>query len=234
MRILDIRGFEGPGWLEVSDAQLSVLPWSSIARIDIFDEGLAVSRGTGWLVSPCTLVTAAHVVDAWRGAAGRHEIVVEFRRLGREFRPMEIRLHDAFVAGAGEYYDPLDVAAIRIEDTGLDPLPISSPQAGSARVELAGFPRFDRWADSYVTQHGTMIRPDEDENILLYPIDSKGGHSGAPIVVDAGTSSAVAIGIHVWPFEGNPYSDRYPRHNVGLALNRPMVEFLEGCISDWG
>lgn len=230
----DIVGLRGPQWADVTSDQLTQLPWSSIARVDVMEGVSAVSRGTGWLVSSHTLVTAAHVVDLPRRPAEPREILLKFKSLNTEFLAEEIEVHPSYVFNGGNYYDLFDIAAIRLSETRLPSLAISSQPISQTQVELAGFPLWRHWADNFVTHSGQMIRPDGDRNILLYQADTKGGHSGAPVVVNAGTADAAVIGIHVQPFGGNPFSSTFPRHNVGLVLSQDLVGFITNRVADWG
>jgi len=234
LRPLDIVGLEGPQWVDVTSDQLTQLPWSSVAQVDVMEGTSVVSRGTAWLASQHALVTAAHVVDLPRRPAEPREIIVKFRSSNIDLIAEEIEVHSSYVFKGDSPYDLFDLAVIRINDTGLPSLKFSSQSIGQAQVELAGFPQWQTWTDHFVTHSGPMIRPNRDKNIILYQVDTKGGHSGAPVVVDSGSADAVVIGIHVQPFGGNPYSDIYPRHNVGLVLNQDLVTFIADNVRAWG
>ena len=230
----DIVGLGGgPRWRDVSPEQLEKLPWSSIAQIVVSENDDVVSVGTGWLASSNTVVTAAHVVDLPRRPANARSVAVRFSSIDRVFQVEDIEVHDSYVFKGSSHYDQFDIAMLCVDDTGLPKLKIESEKLEPAEVEIAGFPKFGSWTGRFVTHNGSLVYPPGDENILLYSVDTKGGQSGAPVVVNSGTADAAVIGIHVQPTGGNPFSSTYPRHNVGLAFTRELSLFVTEITRQW-
>jgi S1-C subfamily serine protease len=83
--------------------------------------GLRIA-GSGWVAKPSLIVTAAHVV------AGQNDTVVEKPGSTQKF-PATVVVFDA----------RNDIAVLRVRGLGLRPLPMVTPQAGTA-VAILGYP----------------------------------------------------------------------------------------------
>ncbi len=209
-RTADILG-NTPRWNEVPAAELRSPPHVAIASIRIHISS-AFSKtsffaGTGWFIKPGRVVTAAHVLDirrAWGSVAGATNWHVEVvpavsaavaEPLGATWAT-RIDRHPRFVDDVGS---PWDLAVITV--TPLEGLPASQclaaqigPEQTGVKVAISGYP----WNNGHPQtqfRHAGLVPAREGTN-LYYDIDTEGGQSGSPVLLQTSAAS-VAIGIHV-------------------------------------
>jgi hypothetical protein len=212
-----------PRWQPVQAAMLAMLPWSSICAISITRADSTELAGTGWLAGPATVITAAHVIASASHGNGDLGFQVRFPGTGLVSTALDAHFHDRYRGDPGDLFDPFDIAALRIEDPGLPALPIVQPVPALDSVEVAGYPGM---------AHGTLVTHSAGavrlaNGLVLHTADTKDGHSGAPVLATAGPGQErVVVALHVQGYEGNPEAGSFPEHNVALALEKALADFV--------
>ena len=180
--------------------------------------------GTGWLVAPAVVLTAAHVVCDAR-ERGATALALTFVR-GPE---RSVSVDACQLAGTVEEKDILDAAALPLtEALDLTPLAIQPGPATLGTAVIAGFPRHSSVAPGTLVRHrGAFQRPPERPELVLHQVETRKGHSGAPMV-DVSTGTPRAISIHVGGFDRNPLSGeaKYAKHNLALVFEGPLLAWL--------
>jgi S1-C subfamily serine protease len=130
-------------------------------------------KGSGWVAAPDLVVTNAHVVS---GAA-----VTRVQPGGEGPRKRaEIVLFD----------DKNDVAVLRVDGLGLDPLPLAAPEYGEVSAVL-GFPENARALDIEPARTGATQRVISGDaynrgpvqrTVTSFRVDVRPGNSGGPVV----------------------------------------------------
>ncbi len=129
-------------------------------------------EGSGWVAAPDLIVTNAHVV------AG--ETVTRIQPGGTELpRRAEVVLFDA----------KNDVAILRVDNLGLNPMPLAAPEVGEAAAVL-GFPESGpldvRPARTGATQHvisgDAYNRGPVERTVTSFRVYVRPGNSGGPVV----------------------------------------------------
>ncbi len=186
-------------------------PWRMICGLHIRAGGLSY-RGTGWLVSPKTVVTAGHCVydsHTMGGWATSIEVTPGLDREQEPFGKTESRNFSS-VAGWIEDRDPdQDFAAIHLDEAFGDSIgwfPISVPndeELVNGSVHISGYPA-DRGYGREQHHHKNRVRHMTKER-LFYEVDTYGGQSGSPVfVIDPQSGVPRAIGIHAYGIGGTP------------------------------
>lgn len=212
-----------PAWRPVDTALLSTQPWASICAISVVAGDHIDLAGTGWLAGPSTVITAAHVVaNAVRGN-GAIGFQVRFPGNGITSTALDAHFHDKYRGDPAEFFDPFDIAALRIADPGLPSLAMAGPGSAADAVEVAGYPPAEE--GRLVLDTGSVQRL--AGGVILHTADTHEGHSGAPVLVRAGADQQrVALALHVQGYRGNPEAARFPQHNVALALENELADFV--------
>jgi S1-C subfamily serine protease len=143
--------------------------------------GLRIA-GSGWVVAPSLVVTAAHVV------AGEDDTVVEARRSTRGLRALVVA-----------FDKKNDLALLRVRRLRLRPLPLREPTAGQA-VAILGYPENGSLAVVPGRLGSTAVVLSEDaygdgpiaRTITSVRGDVRHGNSGGP-TVDASGAAATTV-----------------------------------------
>jgi S1-C subfamily serine protease len=133
-------------------------------------------EGSGWVAAPDLIVTNAHVV------AGKTVTRVQPGGTGLP-RRAEVVLFD----------EKNDVAILRVDNLGLDPMPLAAPQVGEAAAVL-GFPESGplaiRPARTGATQHvlssDAYNRGPVERTVTSFRVYVRPGNSGGPVVNEDG------------------------------------------------
>ena len=129
-------------------------------------------EGSGWVAAPDLIVTNAHVV------AGETVTRVQPGGTGRP-RRAEVVLFD----------DKNDVAILRVDDLGLNPLPLAAPEVGEAAAVL-GFPKNGpldieparTGATRRVISGDAYNRGPVERTVTSFRVYVRPGNSGGPVV----------------------------------------------------
>ncbi|KAK4207308.1 hypothetical protein QBC37DRAFT_456034 [Rhypophila decipiens] len=185
------------------------------------DKGFAM--GTGWLISPDTMVTAGHNVFDWAGAERGLGKAIHIKcYIGYHGRDnlnspiVQSRLAKTVVAPAewlaSRENRHRDVAFIKVDrpfEGNLRTLVYKpTPQSGNDMLGVVGYPadkfltseldgREERGAIMYEQFSEVAYNLLAPENVLKYRISTFGGQSGSP-VIRKGSKLSVAIGTHVY------------------------------------
>ena len=199
--------------------------------------------GTGFLMTPTRLVTAAHNMLVRSHRATRWEVFFKVAgdRMAAQvyrYRGVRVRIHPDFRrTEAGQRYD---IATVEIEPIER-PLPTNYGALRILQVNpgqltghwglIAGYPRDvpQPWAahrDDDASQYqafGQLMA--HRDGLVHHPIDTSVGQSGSPIVVrvqEAGRAFSAAAGLH---------AHSHFRHgrlitNTGVAFEHEITDFL--------
>lgn len=191
----------------------TVAPYSGICLIQSFQnsgDARAVGAGTGWLVAPDIILTAAHVVcnnqyfsGATRPLAGAVHMWFGFNNEPEPPFGAEISTKIAVPAQYKEYLFPdWDVAVIKLERRVGDRLgwfDMQTPSATSlknADICVAGYPgepgEEEKWFRQFEGEKKVL---DVSDTRIYHNVDTTGGQSGAPVFVKSGKRAA-AFGVH--------------------------------------
>jgi V8-like Glu-specific endopeptidase len=203
--------------------------------------------GTGCLIAPRLILTAAHIVyDHQQGGQAVRVFVslptladtidatdVDFPRQWREPRnPQDISL-----------LSPVDCGVVVLPDSvaaSVAPLPFRADDddtLGGELLSVAGYPAFppdgsargSLWGASFnVVQGGDL--PDEAARRegfrLFYPVDTLPGQSGAPVYAfDAATNQRTVVGVHT---SFVPFADE-----TELASALRIDDRVDRLLQDW-
>jgi glutamyl endopeptidase len=179
-------------------------PWRPICHLRIHARGGDEFIGTGWMISPRTIVTAGHCVYHPTIGGWADRVVVSAARNGRD-RPFSSVVATKFHTVRGWTDDcerEHDYAVICLDqDDGL-------PEVGQlgyavyatatllgSYVNLAGYPA-DK--DDGTTLWWSARRSAHvDAHVLRYDADTAAGQSGAPVWrLDPSSGRRVVVGIH--------------------------------------
>ena len=161
----------------------------SVLRIEGVACGITV-QGTGFVVSPDLVLTNAHVI------AGVDHPLVASQAVEPGAAPEP---HQAEVV----HFDPAaDLAVLRVEGLGLDPLPLSSEEATDGGV--FGYPRGATSIEvsPYTVAHKDVVEvPNLDgssnaqRSVYFLAANLQEGDSGAPLVDPSGEVAGVAFAV---------------------------------------
>lgn len=196
------------------------LPWSAICHLEV-DFGGAKGTGTGCLIGPRFVMTAAHVLHP-RGGHGR----------ARSIRVMPGRTCEdpvQHVRFSSDYYispswnpdanDPRhDYGIIALPDDGfkifgsfglkvLNNAALAEFKKRSIVFTVAGYPK-DKPRGTLWQGKGTLR--EFGSEAISYTIDTERGQSGAPVFAYADNNEPVAFAIHVQGFS---------THNIARRIN---------------
>ncbi len=198
-------------------------PWSALvyvrAQFRRFANDPLVISGSGWLVAPGLIMTAAHNVFKHTMVPGaRRAIAVEVfagYALGEARMAARATIHEQDVLFSPEFADgppmnrPFDFAFLRVRDPDFlaavgRPLPLAvvDPDCRDS-VLVGGYPvpagRGFRLRRGRLHTGDRDLAPHGDAVTLRYAIQTLGGQSGGPVIwVDPANHSRIAaIGIHV-------------------------------------
>jgi V8-like Glu-specific endopeptidase len=200
------------------------LPYASIAALNAFSKsGNLLNKGTAWLITPKTFVTADHVTR--RGAIKAES--VELRPGWNGETPPAAGL---FVSKCIVRHPSLDLALIVLDSElpfSFIPLKahVMAPNDLKGRLaEISGYPTS---IGNLAPDGRKPIRASDpieiaDDSRLRYRIDTGKGHSGAPIMLKDGHQAGRVVGVHL----GEP-NQQSPSHNFGVPLNASIITWLE-------
>lgn len=179
-------------------------PWRMICHLRIYSRLGDEFVGTGWLVSPRTIVTAGHCVFLPEMGGWAERIAVSPARNGHD-RPFSTVSSTRFhavrgwtVHGKREH----DYAVITLpEDQAMPEIgrlgyaAYDTPTLLGSYLNLAGYPA-DKDGGStlwWSARRSASV----DANVLRYDADTAAGQSGAPVWrLDPSTGQRVVVGIH--------------------------------------
>lgn len=230
-----------PRWVVATPSEAAAPPLAGIAslRLHIVGAGGTVVffLGTGWFLSPTTVVTAAHVTDvsaAWSKVVAPVSWHIEIlpgraaqqNPFGTYWAGQVIR-HPRWT---GRHPDDNDIAILKTAEgppfpqqhclrAAADVITASSLPA----VTVAGYPHT-------VDSGGTPVRSSGPVRVVegalcFYDIDTEDGQSGAPVLLAANGTASVAA-IHAGG-QGSGTTSLANGLNAGLRLRRELVDWLD-------
>lgn len=225
---------------QVADARTA--PFSQIGLIYGYNStrGRATAAGTGWLISPDTMVTAAHNVynrEAYRRANKYRPAVVKvWLGYNDDDRPpygvrraSEIFVHEDYIRDRTKL--EFDIAVIKLDQPvekrhGWLQIVGSSVNISKTPLGLAGFPSdIQRQPLKMFYAYGAMVSI--EGNKIIHNIDSATGQSGGPILAPHGglhSDDVRVVGVHT---QGKEAAARLGLiGNMGLLLKGDMLEWI--------
>lgn len=227
---MDEQDFPGldPRWHLVQQPELGMAPWAAVCAISIVKEDGVQLAGTGWLAGPATVITAAHVIAEMNRGSSDFALQVRFPNAGVAIPVADAHMHEKYRGDVDAKFDLFDVAALRIEPAAVTPLTIAAaPQ--EALIEVPGYPAPAH--GNLVTHEASALRPD-DRRLVLHAADTKDGHSGAPVLLtDLPPPNRSVVALHIHGFKANPFDVQFPAHNVALAMDGEIVDFIRAHLA---
>jgi glutamyl endopeptidase len=187
------------------------LPWRCIAYLRIRYQSGREGTGTGWFISPRTLVTAAHcMVHPEAGRATRVIVAPGFHAGAMPWGSFEAVGGDWNPAWERNFDPVLDYALVHIDrNPGIGHFGYSAaadPNLRRVLVNLAGYP-----SDRSGTQWYDASRiADLDRHFIYHEIDTETGQSGAPLFW-TDRVQRIGLGIHTYGVGGGFRTNRARR-----------------------
>lgn len=190
-------------------------PYRQIVHLEVQYPNFGYQVGTGVMVGPDLILTAAHNVYNYKTGEWANEVYASPGRRDIEEPPYGVYDADSFAIlsgfqaqGAGQY----DMALIKLSqqvDSRVGQLEMAKTAVVGQRVQVPGFP-FETAAKQYFmyTMFGEI--QSISEKILYYQIDTERGQSGSPVVNDKGQ----VIGIHIAGFTSG---DQYVKNGARIV-----------------
>jgi glutamyl endopeptidase len=222
----------------------SVPPLAAVASLRLHVVGSGGTSvfflGTGWFMTPTTVVTAAHVTDitkAWSSVVAPvswHIEILPGLAAGQKpfgtFWASAVTRHPAWT---GVHTTNHDIAVLKTSaaSSGL-PFPQESclrpaadviSAASMPAVTVAGYPHIVNSGGTPVTASGP-VRVVEG-GLCFYDIDTEDGESGAPVLTPIGGHSTPVAAIHSGG-QGNGATSLSNGLNAGLRMRQDLVQWL--------
>lgn len=236
-------GAPGLDWMHPSNPLSN--PYKQVCSIKVKDSVSTYShRGSGMLLTPTLVLTAAHVVDLGQGrahldgftvldAAGLY--IVRGLNRGEKLGNSMIRkivLFDSY-SEPGQSGD-MAIALLKTAQNNSNALnPEPMPGNGKYVAQIAGYPYY---YDARANGNNIMVGRGEglpfsfDDDGLYYQIDTWDGHSGAPVFLEKGEERGLSwVGVHV--------ADHFTTGkdvNKGLRFMHENLEWMQNVISRFG
>lgn len=216
-------------WRIVRGEALTRYPLSNLCLIEVvFERSGPRFRGTGWLASPNTVVTAGHVIDPPRSRnSGRFRLKMEFPgSSSQRFTAIAAKTHPDWRGAPAELFD---VGVIRL------PIPLSQQSLIQAipnrvfdgiSVTIPGFPLHHSVGRRLVTHTERVLSSNKER--FFHQVDVEDGHSGAPVIIRKSNGFRV-IGIHVGGFLDSGVFNA----NLALTWSRSIADFVKFWITEW-
>lgn len=201
----------------------TILPYSAVIRLLIIENGIRY-RGTGFMIGPNIMLTAAHNVYNHKKSKNFDEIKLLDRNGTVCHEVCKVYVNNNYKTKDSDTYDwavtevtvtPGSTAPyINILRTDLD----TFADIIGSEAEIPGFPVSVKGKDTSVmhTEKGVIIDHCKQEKTLHYRIDTSGGNSGSPVIVYK-DGTAYAIGIHV---------SSYDNYNSARAIDKKIEEVV--------
>ena len=179
-----------------------LFPWRAICALRITAKDNTKWIGTGWLVSPRTVITAGHCVymHAHGGWPKSVEVIPGMNDAARPFGSYIGTSFRSVVGWVNDKKREYDYGAIILpsnsrpgDRTGVFGFAVKNdPYLMSAYLNLSGYPG-DKGGDQqwFMARKAKSTAP----RVIYYEIDTMGGQSGSPVWVKVGTAR-YAVGIH--------------------------------------
>lgn len=197
----------------------AAIPWRCICHLEVEFERGPVGYGTGFLIGPTAVLTAAHViVNPTAKRKARHVRVIPGRNGG-------VAPYGYFVANFSDCKVPAKWLNGDAEASGFDfaiiPIPDDYKTMGKPTAERLGYFGLKCFADKQAAEAGKMLfvnnagypyeadKPygtlwynagrvrDISERFVEYMVDTEGGQSGSPVYFyDEETGQRYVIAIH--------------------------------------
>ncbi|WP_431495243.1 trypsin-like serine peptidase [Pseudomonas brassicacearum] len=236
-------GAPGLDWMHPSNPLSS--PYGQVCSIKVKNSVSTYShRGSGMLLTPTLVLTAAHVVDLGQNRAHLDEFIVldadglyVVRGLNRGKKLGNSMILKIILFGS--YNEPgqsgdMAIALLKTAQNNSNTLnPESMPENGKYVAQVAGYPYYD---DVRANGNNIMVGRGEglpfsfDDDGLYYQIDTWNGHSGAPVFVEQGEERALSwVGVHV--------ADHFTTGkdvNKGLRFMQENLEWIKNVILRFG
>lgn len=196
-------------------------PWRQVCALRIEAPTGQSYGGTGWILGPHTVATAGHCVyfPSLKSWATKIEVIVAQSGpgTGRSFVSSEFRSTNSWTHGEPS---PIDVGLIVLKEPigeqfgSFSFAAMSDDELKDAMITISGYPA--DLDDGRYQYNDSMKLGSADGDGLQYVVDTYGGQSGAPILMNL-KSGRTVVGIHVG---GNT------TNNVGVRLTRDVFELF--------
>lgn len=189
----------------LSPGKLRGLVDRSVVRVVALQGGDNMMTGTGFAISPDTIVTNRHVI----AQAGNGQLLVTSKYLGDE--PIKARL-----LATTESAEPgaMDFAVLKLENAkALTPLNVGDDPQPLESVVAAGYPGLTVQSDSngvtpdVVFSQGdvSVVQPQSNDiSLVIHTANISPGSSGGPLINRCGT----VIGVNTFVSSGDEYTGR--------------------------
>lgn len=182
--------------------QTTIFPWRAICALRITARDNTYWYGTGWLVSPRTVITAGHCVylHAHGGWPRKIEVIPGMNGAARPYNSYTGTTFRSVAGWVNDKKREYDYGAIILppqsrpgDSTGVFGFAVKNDAyLLSSYLNLSGYP-LDKGGDQqwFMALKAKSAAP----RVIYYEIDTMGGQSGSPVWVKVGTKRH-AVGIH--------------------------------------
>lgn len=196
-----------------------LLPWRMICAMEMYGADDSAMIGTGWLVGPCTIITAGHCVylNEFGPQKWAKRIKIMPGRNGGEHPFAEQECESVMFSVDARWADAVDkngngqdydIGAIHLDKPignalgwfGIEVL--TENELANFLVNISGYPG-DRGAGAEQYFHANRIK-NVTKRRVFYDIDTYGGQSGSPVWIHREPQAPpTVIGIHAYGVGGN-------------------------------
>lgn len=197
----------------VNDVRIQ--PWRQLCCLDIHRSNGGRSIGTGLLIAPDIVLTAAHNLYALKDRSYAIGIEVE-AGMDAGAAAATSRIDHIQICQGYDKYAPsdegqyaVDYGIIRLADESvfnwvgratdvLGSKPFSDEELTTTNLSIAGYPAADKVPPILMRHHGGPTQAQIGPTVFSYTIDTLPGQSGAPVFGwDADTETIRLAGVHV-------------------------------------
>lgn len=203
----------------------TVFPYNALVSIESMIDG-RMWQGTGVMIGPDTVLTAAHNVYSISSGTWTNMVTVTPAQNGEiapygHYQVEKVYMLSGYQENKEHDSESDDVAVLKLSEpvaAQVGILPVSDKQHIGDIIQVTGYPYKSRQKKGYLyTMHGEI--EEQVGKLIGYSIDTEAGQSGSPIL----NQQNEIIGVHVLGFE----SEGVYYINAARAIQADVLEMIQ-------